>query len=339
MNIEAVKKEVKSHRIVPFSTSDITCGSDKKKQVVHIKSNFVPHVGRIMTNLGIRNNLVKDIFNKPDENWKAIQHALDAIDKDKQFSCIVNRDNIVIDIIKSSVTEERELNFDDRIDQVVDAMESEDKFDFHNILFDAQHCNVRVDAISRENIELGGGDDWKFGTSVTISNIANAISEYYNRLICTNGMVTRENLSYRTFTGKDRIGQQFSRYIKNVNFAETIKPRVDKLKNNRASLYEMNMVANALTKAQISQLYPQYEHVVEQFKDRGYNVDEFSAKRSRLVYTDQNLYDVFNVATALASHNVTDIGRISANELNKAASEIFVKGPVLEMSILDIFNP
>jgi len=338
MNIEAVKNEVKSHRIVPFRTSDITCGSDKSKQVVHIKSNFVPNIGRVMTNLGIRNNLVKDIFNKPDENWKALQHALDSIDKDKQFSCIVNRDNIVVDIIKSRVSEETQLNFDDRIDQVVDAMESEDRFDFHNILFDAQHCNVRVDAISRENIELGGGDDWKFGTSVTISNIANAVSEYYNRLICSNGMVTRENLSYRTFTGKDRIGQQFSRYIKNINFAESIKPRVDRLKKNRASLYEMNMVANALTKAQTTQLFPQYDHIVECFKDRGYNVSEFSAKRSRLVYTDQNLYDVFNVATALASHNANDIGRVAANELNKAAGEIFVKGPVLEMSVLDIFH-
>jgi hypothetical protein len=338
MNIEAVKNEVKSHRIVPFRTGDITCGSDKSKQVVHIKDNFVPNIGRVMTNLGIRNNLVKDIFNKPNENWKALQHALDSIDKDKQFSCIVNRDNIVVDIIKSRVSEETQLNFDDRIDQVVDAMESEDKFKFHNILFDAQHCNVRVDAISRENIELGGGDDWKFGTSVTISNIANAVSEYYNRLICSNGMVTRENLSYRTFTGKDRIGQQFSRYIKNINFVESIKPRVDRLKKNRASLYEMNMVANALTKAQTTQLFPQYDHVVECFRDRGYDVNEFSAKRSRLVYTDQNLYDVFNVATALASHNANDIGRVAANELNKAAGEIFVKGPVLEMSVLDIFH-
>lgn len=338
MNIEAVKNEVKSHRIVPFRASDISCGADKSKQVVHIKNNFVPQIGKVMTSLGIRNNLVKDIFNDPSENWKVLQQALNSIDKSKQFSCIVNRDNIVVDIVKSKVTEETPLNFDDRIDQVVDAMSNEDKFEFHDILFDSQHCAVRVNALSLDDIELGGGDNWKFGSSVTISHIANAVSEYYNRLICANGMVTKENLSYRTFTGKDRIGQQFARYISNVNFEASIKPRVDKLKKNRASLYEMNLVANALTKKQISDHFPQYEYVAERFKDRGYDIDEFSAKRSRLVYTDQNLYDVFNVATALASHNVEQIGRTASNELNKAAGEMFTKGPVLEMSVLDIFN-
>ena len=65
---------------------------------------------------------------------------------------------------------------------------------------------------------------------------------------------------------------------------------------------------------------------------------DISAKRQRFMYTNENLYDVFNIATNLSSHQRDVIGAQASAALNKVAGEMFVKGPVLEFSLVDIYK-
>ena len=78
--------------------------------------------------------------------------------------------------------------------------------------------------------------------------------------------------------------------------------------------------------------------MAQDFEDRGYVMKDISAKRQRFMYTNENLYDVFNLATNLASHQRDLIGAEASVALNKVAGDMFAKGPVLEFSLVDIYK-
>ena len=151
-------------------------------------------------------------------------------------------------------------------------------------------------------------------------------------------MTTRESMTYRTASVSKDIGAQFARFFGNLNINDKVKPRVDKLRNSRASLYEVMAVGGALEKEYRDLYFPEYQNMVDDFAQRNIDIDSFSAKRRRFVYTNENLYDVFNLATNIASHRREEVGADTCTQLNKIAGEIFTRGPALDFNILDIYQ-
>lgn len=336
--IENIKQTVKRHTIIPFAAADVKCERLNNTNVIYIKDRYVMSKNKeIMDTLGIRSNLTKDIFSKPDENWNYIQAAISSIDKKKQFSGIVNDNNQMLTLNSKAVQEETQLNYDSRIDSLIDAIMSNSTHNLQTINFNNQTCQVEVNAALLDQVDCGLGDLWNFGTSTTVGALNQQFKQFFNRLICTNGMTTSQGIAYRNSNNNTNIGKQFLKYSSSREAISAIKPRVDRLRNCRASLYEVKLIADSLSKEDKSTFFPQYANMRQEFAERGYNIEKLNSKQTRFMYTDENLYDVFNLATNLASHQREVIGVKASAELNKAAGDMFVKGPALEYKLVDIY--
>lgn len=337
--IDEIKNTVKSHTVIPFTARDISCFTQNKQSTLVVNDRYAALDNKsIMEALGIRTNLSKDIFAKPDENWNVIRSAINSIDKTKQFSAIVDNMNNIVTLINSKVKEPTQLDFDNRIDQLFNSISESSVHNFQNILFNPKTCDVEVNAVNTEQIDCGLGDLWNFGTSTTIGLMNQQFKQFFNRLICTNGMTTQQGVAYRMDSASSNIGKQFLKYSSNRDIVNAIRPRVEKLRNSRASLYEVTAVANELKKEDRQTFFPSYDNLVQDFEDRGHIMKDISAKRQRFMYTNENLYDVFNLATNLASHQRDLIGAEAASALNKVAGDMFAKGPVLEFNLVDIYK-
>lgn len=337
--IDEIKNTVKSHTVIPFTARDISCFTQNKQSTLVVSDRYAAQDNKaIMEALGIRNNLSKDIFAKPDENWNVIRSAINSIDKSKQFSAIVDEKNNIVTLVNSKVKEPTQLDFDNRIDQLFNAIYESPIHNFQNMVFNPQTCDVEVNAINTEQIDCGLGDLWNFGTSTTVGLMNQQFKQFFNRLICTNGMTTQQGVAYRMDSASTNIGKQFIKYSSNRDIVNAIRPRVEKLRNSRASLYEVNAVANELKKEDRQTFFPSYDNLLQDFEDRGHVMKDISAKRQRFMYTNENLYDVFNLATNLASHQRDLIGSEASKALNKVAGDMFAKGPLLEFNVLDIYK-
>jgi len=335
IQINNVKEEVKSRNIVPFGARDISCENDRL--IIHDRY-AAPNTKSIMDALGIRSNLAKDIFAKPQENWSAIRTALNNIDNTKQFNCIVNKEDTVETIADYKVKEITQLNFDERLDNLMDAILTSKSNTFSDVSFNPVTSQVTVNSVNNSQVDCGMGDLWKFGASTMISHNSQQFAEFFLRLVCTNGMVTKERLAYRIADNSRNIGKQFIKFVGDRPFASKIKPRVDKLRGARASLYELCSVADCLDKNEKEIFMPHYESIAKDFAESGNKIESIPAGRQRFVYTNENLYDVFNLATNLASHHRDTLSPETCMKLNKAASDMFSKGPNLDFNLLDIYK-
>lgn len=333
--IDKVKAEVKRHRITSFRASDITCDKDSLCVLGAYKASDSQTV---MDAIGIRKNLTKDIFSKPAENWSTIQTALNGINKTKRFGCIVKDDGTLVQVLRSVNPEEVELNFDDRIDKLIDVIVSDNTKRLHSVTFDGASGAVNVNVANLSQIDVGQGDLWNFGTAVDISYGKQQFSNYYLRLVCSNGLKTREQIASRIVRESTAIDKQFVRFSGNEDAIRYIVPRVNKMREHAASFHELKTIADALPdKLAIASVFPEYESVVNDYAAHGMQIVDMPAQQQRRVYTDQNLYNVFNKATNLATH-WADAGSAVHNALNKAASDIFVKGPDLSVETINIYK-
>ena len=337
-SIQKVKDEVKQHSVIPFTARDIEChGNSSNPSIVIANRYLVADSTSLMNTIGLRTNLTRRIFNKPEDNWLEIQNALSNIDKNRRFAGIVNNRNVFCNVVGSNVREETQLDYDTRIDQLLNVMNDTGQ-DVQDIMFVPQTVGVSASCVNRSQIDCGQGDFWRFGITGTINYVNQTFQQYFLRLVCTNGMSTRENIAYRSAAISKNIAKQFRSFLGKNNAADNVQEKVDAMRNHRASLYEMNLIASCLDKDQQREFFPEYKQMRNDFDRQGFDLDDFKTKQSRFVYSNENLYDVFNRATFLSSHKREELGHNRIMALNKAAGEIFVNGPVLRHSIVDIYR-
>lgn len=331
--ITKIKSHIKSHTAIAFTPRDIQCG---KKEIVIGGQYTTRDVSDVMEILGIRDNLTKDILKEPEANWSIIQNALNSIDSHKRIGCIVGADGKVATLIKTAPKEPTPVNFDTRLDELISSID--DNSDLQGISFDSRLFQVHVHTINHAQINVGESDDWKFGTTIDVGYNNQQFSNFFLRLVCSNGMTTRETIAYRTMGKRESIGKQYAKFSSNHAFVKNIQPRVEKLRRNRASFYEVEGVISQVPADMRQEIAPWYSDILGTYAKRGHALLEMSAARQKFVYTNQNAYDVFNLATNLASHRREAIGEQSCRALNKFAGEMFTKGPGLELTVIDAYS-
>jgi len=330
--IDSVKKTVQRHRVIPFNVRDIACG-DKR---VFIKGHKVVQDTQLLDLLGIKNTLSRKVIDSHENKWTDLQDALSTIDKNKRLGAIVDNNNQVVSVLKKAPREEENLDFSNRIDALMNAFEDTDR-SFHDITFNSHNATVSINSNVDEIIECGIGDDWNFGTTISIGYDTQSFTDFYLRLLCTNGMTTRERLATRVLGKSSNIDKQFISYTKGKTASKSITDRVNALRNTRASFHEVKAVADCLSKNGVDELMPFYERIINDYGKRGVAVLDKTVKQQRFVATDQNAYDIFNIATYAATHRRKNIGSRKSLNLNKAASDMFTKGPDLSTRTIDIY--
>ena len=339
-HINHIKNKVKTHTIRPFNVSELNVTQDLGgNDRISVKDRFNISYGntsKLLNAIGIKENLKRKSFKDPQTRWNSLRGALSDCnpDQESQLAAIVNSNNETINIISTGNRDERELDFDDRIDSVVNTVEETPNQSLHGINFTTEG---RVNIQTRDQlneVDCGSNDIWQSGINVDLGYNKQEFNSFYLRLVCTNGMTTTEKTARRQVSAGN-IDKQLTRFIEQNDFVGMLKQRVDTMKNEYASVYEATRIADLLTKEQREQHTPWYEELQDTYERAGRPLHSMSAKQMKLAFTDQNLYDVFNTGTYLATHKSEELGENTSMSLNHACADIFKYGPNLKLRTIN----
>lgn len=328
---EAVKAGIRSLTVEPFKVEDLVV--DRNNLNVGDRFGISDNnISTLLSKLGIKKNLQERSFANPKEKWDVLRSALVNVGHASNLAAIVDSRGNSVDIVSAANRESEELNYDERIDGVLNAIEESDH-DFYSIHQDGSRVKVQTRDATKAH-ECSKDDIWETGVQAGIHFNSQEMSAFYLRLICGNGMTDTQEVSRRQLSHKN-IGNQVMRYIDNCDFGKHLKRRVDQMKNMSASVHEALSIASHLDKDQREAHTPWYEGLLADYRDAGMPVERMRKAQQRLSYTNENLYDVFNTGTSLATHNREELGRSTCGELNKACGEIFKKGPNLALRTIN----
>lgn len=336
--IDVIKAQIKQHSIHAFSALDVNLtGESLRINEFEIDRSQFEDFTDV---LGIRNRLARDVMKEPGKNWAPLREALSTINPDHRFGYAINENDRsrVVTVTRTAPVESVQLNYDNRIDSIMNAIDVA-KHDFSRAYFNPDDLSFYVDTINPQEVDCGLGDIWKFGTTSKIGMNAQSYSNYFLRMMCINGMTTKENLAYRQADRTKDAGKQYLNHTSKSSFSAMIKPRVERMRKSRASFLELNRIARTLSEDEVDEFMPSwYQETINDYANRGYNLNDMPAKAQGRVYTNVNHYDAFNAATAISSHNRNDIGANKSLRLNAVASSMFIDGPMLGDQYIDIYN-
>ena len=329
--VESVKDSIRSHTLEPFEVKDLVVDQGK----VSVGDRFTiggKDVNTLLSKLGIKKNLQEKSFSNPEEKWNKLRDVLAKVDHARNLAAIVHPDRYSVDVVNSHVQEPEELDYDERIDGILNAFEASGH-ELYNVYHEGANVRMQARDNSKEH-NCGAGDLWETGVEAGLRFNNQEMSGFYLRLICANGMTDTEHLARRQVSGKNMMRQAL-RFIENNDFSKHLQHRVDKMRNHSASVFEAKSIAGQLDKEQRKSYAPWYDGMLEDYFDAGMPVENMRTAQQRLAYTNQNLYDVFNLGTALATHNRHDLGANTCAELNKSAGDIFKRGPNLQLNTIN----
>ena len=341
INTDSIKQQIRNHTIEPFSVSELNVSKDLgDNPVVNVGDRFrVSHgnVQKLLGAIGIKENLKQKSFQDPEVRWNALRAALQSCNPAENIAAIVNNNGQTVNIINTSERESRPLDFDNRIDNAVEALD-EVNHSFHNIHV-TPDARVKITTRDRVNeVDCGAdGDIWQSGIEVDLGYNKQEFNSFYLRLICSNGMTTTENTARRQVS-TNNIHNQLVRFVQQNDFTSLLKNKVDLMRNEYASVYEANQIASALSKDEQKEHTPWYEELRNTYADAGRPLGNMSVKQQRLAFTNQNLYDVFNTGTYLATHKSRELGESTAMSLNQACANMFRYGPNLKLRTLNPYK-
>lgn len=336
--VDNVKDIVNSHRIVPFNVADVTVQAEEgKSPVLHASDRFSMRgrvISSFLSNVGLKENLGKNSFDEPTEKWGSLRNALDRVGHVNDISAVVGPNGDAIDIIRTPIREEQQLNYDDRIDSAMDAIE-DSNMEFHEIHWNGYGVSIATKDTKNE-VNCGGEDIWQAGININLGHNRQEFAAFYLRLLCANGMTTKENYARRACSASN-IGNQFINFTSRNNFQNHIKDRVRGMQC-RASVAEVQSLASCLNEKERDEFLPFYDGLVATYGRHGMDITKMPKEQAKRAFTNEKLYDVFNIGTALATHKRDLLGRSKCNSLNKASTDMFVKGPHLATAIIDPYN-
>ena len=331
---ETVKADIRNLTVEPFEVEELVVDRNN----VNVGDRFGisgDNIGTLLSKLGIKKNLQERSFANPEEKWNVLRGALVNVGHAKNLTAIVDTDGHSVDIVSAHNREPEELNYDERIDGVMEAIEESDH-DFYSIQRTGAQVRVQTRDKSKAH-DCSKNDIWETGVQSTLKFNSQEMAAFYLRLICANGMTDTQEVSRRQVSGNN-IGRQVLRYIDNNDFGKHLKRRVAKMKDKCASVYEALSIAENLNKDQRESYIPWYEALLADYREAGMPVDRMRRAQQRMAYTNENLYDVFNTGTALATHNIEELGQDTCFKLNQACGKIFKDGPNLEVRTVNPYS-
>lgn len=344
--IEQIKEDVKGYLIEPVDANGISVHTTTNSKgdvspIINVNGRVLPKdkVGELVSTLGFKDKIKSRIIGKRGEAlFNDLKEAVSNTDILQDLSVIVadNKAETIVSFTTSKVREQRALDYSMRIDAVMEAIE-ESNHKFHNARFNRNNATVTINTCDESmDVKALEKDMWHTGTSVNLGLNAQQFDAFYLRLICTNGMTTKEKTQTRKASA-DNIGNQLLSFINNNDFNGTLSERCAKLTGHMASVDEMMSIVNGMSDEQIMKYVPEFIHVDNTYKKYGYDIQKMSGKQRKVSFTDQNLYDVFNKGTNLCTHHREALGDRQCLNINKACSDIFIRGPQLNFRTLNPF--
>ena len=227
------------------------------------------------------------------------------------------------------VSHDRVITQISKVDKNATPISTEAYFDFAERILDRHGLEIKSTSfnpnngnISMETIlpgdrqfQVGSLSDEVFHSGLSLSRNATGIQAdpYMHRLICTNGMVTRQFEESFSLTQNDpRLWTEFYRHLDNIEKGGFVPVKfANKLEQARrtpASLAELETGLNLITQhsncnGDELEMFIRNKHTYNRLHLAGIDTVKLSDAQKRTVRTGVSVWDVINGVTDFASHN------------------------------------
>lgn len=340
-----VSSKLSNRDIVSFKLTDMDFDGD-----INVNGNIVTKkaMNKILTSLRVRDTFLNYKKDMQIEDWHAIQNILRNANQNVEFwgkrmvggdgmsriTELYQRNEIIGD--RSNFQE----NFNRYFDMVISALgDTNVAFNWKSGGFDPE--NERVDLkllTSQSEIDLfkDGSDIWKTGVNLSWDLLKFSDAPFFERLICTNGMVAesqgfRANIQNKKFN-LDKIQKEINGIIIGTHdkFEQSLLNASGHLKDTNVSLNEFYDFRNFFASRNNDH---QYDHILGKvfnetdiLRNYAVNTVEKSAKWLSTADSGRNAYDFINDMTYIASHaSKVRVDENHARELQIKSSTMFFK--------------
>lgn len=216
--------------------------------------------------------------------------------------------------------------------------------------FAADHRGLHMNLLNESQIiDIQGMSDESFHFGLAIDNDFNkgtVVSPFNERLVCTNGMVTRVNagaFSMKHFTSEEynKFFEHMDALRKNEYVASGFFQNVKKAAATPASMAELEMARSWIAgpAGNDADLWLSTEYANSRYKAAGVDLETVSKEQLATAQSDKSVWDVVNAVTDFASHqhnyNISDFRR---NSMKARAGELLFKGEFDMNNIMNV-NP
>lgn len=317
--------EVDGHKFPIDST-----GLDSMGKLVKMPTAFANHVERVLG----EDSRIKLV--------NAIRSGMDN-KKDVQVTVSLNKKGEVIGLTESS--NRLSINgFFNLFDRMVD------RYGLGIDRYTHNNGTIKLTTkLPNSEFRVGSFKDEAFVSGLTFELDGAGMAYYgsfYERLICTNGMIgevyERDGMTDLTSDRLIRFFNQFDELAKRNFVSESFASNVERAMKTRSSLAELEQIQRTIADNSTQPNNPFVEwfiplsDIVSAYRKEGYDPSTFSAPQKRNAATNVTVWDAINVLTDFASHDQT--GRGFEFNAMKAQNMMSYAGKLLNRKAYDVEN-
>jgi hypothetical protein len=342
---ESTLEKIQNQDVISFKVNDIEFDDNL---VVNNSTISDKALKKIFNTLRVHNDFFVTYKKALDiDSWEDIKYNLKRVKKDNEFygkKIIDSKGNHIISDLykKNEIINEFSIydRFDNNFRFIEDALEqSEIPYEIKELSYIENDENVIIKLLNKDGKIDVFNDDldvWKKGLDFNWDSFNFASNPHLERLICSNGMVTRKygfntNIQKKSFDAS-KIENIIYKNIINSNdkIDDIIKEYCNHLKNVNISVSEFKQYKDFFIDKNNEE---KYDHILNSnvfndddiFKAYG-DITKKSNKWLTTADSGRNAYDFFNNLTALSSHNKHfNIEKQDAVELQIKTSDLFFK--------------
>jgi len=320
--------------------------------------------GRLATLVSLKADLIKTMDKNADRQLavsliKAVKTYSEAVDRSTEFLLVGNRSTKTItDIIRA---DKYQRLSNETLFTTAETILNEVP-DMHIQSIDRYGSNLAINLINGHEADLrqfGPDEMFKFGISLVNAESKSAVNDFFYRLSCENGAMSR--------SGDDNFGgpmggpggsvfggpssDKFRNFLELLNgwskkgfMPSSFQNRLEKAISTKASFAEMEqaMIAvsstiqepdadfkQTLTKAFEAQFFPEYDLTAKRIFRAGHNPLTLTTDQKRFIKTDASVWDLVNSLTWIGSHT-TEFDLKNPNRFKVEGGRLFTKTYDLE---------
>lgn len=315
-----VLSKISNRDIITFKLGDLSFDDN-----INVHGNVVTDaaISRILTSLKVQKKFLDYSQTMTKEQWDQVRNTLQDVNKNIEFwgkKVTDNKGNSRITKLfqknEMAAQNNDSVGFRDYFDMLVTSLEGTNiEYELKEPYFDEKDEKVImrfIDKNSEVSVFEDRIDNWKKGVDLTFDLLQYQSSPFFERLVCSNGMVSREhgfssNIRNQSFKAKD-IQKEINRLlikgdskldqllINAVNHLRTTDISVREFYEYRDHFASRNSEGN-------------YDHIINKFfaeaplfRAYGVNPTEQTDRWQSSATSGRNGYDFFNDLTWLASH-------------------------------------
>jgi hypothetical protein len=309
---------------------------------------------KILSTLKVKKNFSDYAKAMQTQDWLDVSNKIKSSQAETVLIAQYDNTGNIVNIHNKNLNKKRpdDLRLRSYIDMVCESLtETENTYTLNELKFIPETHRFDISLLNPTiDIDIFGNkkDIWHAGNSFTFNELGFKTMPFFERLICSNGMRSRDyGFGANVHQTRFNIAKIADEIRKAINsdakvHMEMITLASRHLSFNNASISEFEKFRNFFL--QRSDNNPSYLKIVEKYfndqpmyKAYGTNIAEKSQKWKSTANSGINAYDLFNLQTWIASHEVeSGITPSDAIDLQVAASNFFFKN---SLDLEDIATP